>query len=151
MTINWKVIYVHQGLPTVSYLIPPQAFVAGGVLWPFASALIKTSFLALYYELFGRNMGLLWILRGLFIVTCMFCLADMLSVLLLCRPLAYNWDKGIKGGSCGNERAGYVSNMFACLFIDFSILVLPLPVLWDLKMATRKKVVISGLLLCGLM
>lgn len=45
---------------------------------------------------------MIWSARILAILFSLSCISTSIAPLLLCRPLAFNWDKTIKGGTCGN-------------------------------------------------
>lgn len=75
--------------------------------------------------------------------------ADTLVAVFECSPIAYYWDKAIKGGSCIDQDAFYRWNGVANLLIDFSILVLPMMMVWRLNLDTRSKITLSGVFLLG--
>ena len=56
-----------------------------------------------------------------------------------CRPIAYNWDRSIKGGKCLDVNALTYSHAGMTILQDFAILVLPIPELIRLKMEKRQK------------
>ena len=78
-------------------------------------------------------------------------IAVILGTCLLCRPFAYAWDKTIQGGQCGNATKNYLAVGVINMFIDFSIVALPMPILWKLQMPIEKKIAISGILSLGLL
>lgn len=69
---------------------------------------------------------------------------------LLCRPFKFTWDKTIQG-VCGSTTHAYLAIAIVNLVIDLSIVALPMPVLWSLKMPYKKKLAISGILCLGLL
>ena len=73
----------------------------------------------------------------------LFFIYDILVAFLMCRPLAFNWDKTIPGGHCGNEVAAYIAAHTINFIIDVSLAILPMPILWGLQMSLRKKVELS--------
>lgn len=73
-----------------------------------------------------------------------------LNIVLLCRPLAYLWDKTIQGGRCADIQASYFSAHIVILILDFGLAVLPIPVLWNLRMNTREKIGVSLMFSIGL-
>jgi hypothetical protein len=73
----------------------------------------------------------------------------LLESFLLCRPFRYTWDKTITG-VCGDSTKAYLSVAIVNLIIDLSIVALPMPVLWGLKMAPKKKAVVTAILCLGL-
>ena len=77
------------------------------------------------------------------VATCCYCLIVVLEALIVCRPLAYNWDKTINGGTCGNQPKIYLSTGIMNLLLDVTIIVLPMPMLWRLQLALSKKIALS--------
>ncbi|KAF3395516.1 hypothetical protein DPV78_008733 [Talaromyces pinophilus] len=69
--------------------------------------------------------------------------------LTVCIPIAYYYDRTIKGGSCKNQAISGSVNGALSLLGDIFILVLPVPMMWHLKMNTRRKIGISGIFLLG--
>lgn len=81
-------------------------------------------------------------------VTMLWCIGELLTVFLMCRPLAYNWDSSIDA-TCGNVLGGYLSVHIFNFVIDLIIALLPAPVLWKLQMPKGKKVGIAIIFALG--
>ena len=76
-------------------------------------------------------------------ITCLICgTAFIIEEFLICRPLAFQWDKTIDG-VCGNQRMAFLVPGVINLVLDLLIISLPMPVLWTLRMRTAKKVATS--------
>lgn len=71
-----------------------------------------------------------------------FCLAIILGVVLICRPTARLWDHSI-AGHCGNGRALEVFSGIFNLILDFSIVMIPMPIFWGSDIPLKKKMVLS--------
>lgn len=56
-----------------------------------------------------------------------------------CMPFASNWDKGIPGGRCGDQRLFIYLNGSTSIIIDLLIWGLPIPILLGLGFNRRKK------------
>ncbi len=69
--------------------------------------------------------------------------------ILICRPIALNWDKTLKG-HCGDTTSQEIASASINMVLDLSIVILPMPVLWGLQLPLRKKVWLSGVLSIGL-
>ena len=67
------------------------------------------------------------------------------QLLSACRPIAYNWDTSIPGGHCTSKEAAYLSSACINLAIDILIVALPMPVLWNLQLVTKKKIILSAI------
>ncbi|KAM3088073.1 hypothetical protein ACMFMG_002131 [Clarireedia jacksonii] len=75
-------------------------------------------------------------------VTIVYCLSTVITAFLFCRPLAYTWNKMIPG-QCGELRRFYLATGIVNVIIDFGIVILPMPVVWELQMRTSRKVVLT--------
>jgi hypothetical protein len=75
------------------------------------------------------------------LITC-FALSIILSCLLICRPLALNWDPTLEG-TCGDQLLSYTITGSFNLATDVIVLLLPLPYLWKLQMKLYKKIILS--------
>ncbi|OCK75392.1 hypothetical protein K432DRAFT_337541, partial [Lepidopterella palustris CBS 459.81] len=56
-----------------------------------------------------------------------------------CVPVAYFWDKTIPGGHCMNQYAVWFTNASVNIATDFTIIILPMPVLKGLKLPMKQK------------
>ena len=64
----------------------------------------------------------------------------VLETFLLCRPLAFNWDSTIPGGVCGARNTVYVSAGSLNVVTDFMVMMLPIPHILKLHLATKRKI-----------
>lgn len=124
--------------PIVTYT---KMTVANQILWALAVCLPKVSILMLYVKVFAvpffilsaRISGVVVILLGL---------ATILGALLQCQPFAYNWDQTIEGGHCGDQVLSFKITASINVILDVVVLFLPMPYLYGLEMACRKKVIL---------
>ena len=77
-------------------------------------------------------------------------LSVVLEAFLLCRPVEYNWDKSI-AGICANEQLAFFLAGITNLIIDLGVIVLPMPILWNLQMAVPRKIAVSTMFGIGAM
>jgi hypothetical protein len=131
-----------------------KLFVPAPLLWAIATCLVKVSILCFYISIFTmpRIRSAVYVVLTL---TVALLAVVILQSFLLCRPFAYTWDKSIEGGVCGSSRKAYLSVAIVNLVIDLAIVFLPMPVLWTLKMTSKKKLAITfilglGLVICAL-
>lgn len=119
------------------------------MLYPVAMGLIKVSVVHFYTMIFpGRIFRIFaYITMGLAVATSV---ATILDAFLGCRPFAYNWDKDIPGGTCGNDLVAYLVPCAINLIIDVVVIVLPLPVIWTLKMHLPRKIAVSLIFSMGI-
>ena len=119
------------------------------ILYFSTSVAFKTSLIMLYYRIFGiiRYFRSVCILAEA-IVACYF-FACLFVTIFECKPVSFHWNKNIPGGSCINQPAFYQWNGVANLLIDFMILSLTFPMVWNLKINVRQKVTLSGIFALG--
>lgn len=67
-----------------------------------------------------------------------------LEALLLCNPVEFNWDKTLEG-TCANVALAYLLAGITNLLIDVIIVILPMPMLWKVKIGFSKKIGISAM------
>lgn len=65
-------------------------------------------------------------------------IGDWLNIFLICRHLAYTWDKFIIKRKCGDLATAYLGSQTTNLAFDLSITMLPIPALWRLQTRTWK-------------
>ena len=67
-------------------------------------------------------------------------IAAILAISFACEPFAFNWDKTIPGGKCGDQVTSLTVTAAVNLVTDVMVLLLPMRPLYKLQMATYKKV-----------
>lgn len=77
--------------------------------------------------------------------------AVFFTIIFQCKPIKYFWDKSITRGTCINLIAFGQANSISNFLIDVSILVLPLPIIWKLRLPLRRKFEVMGIFLFGSM
>ncbi|TVY83364.1 hypothetical protein LSUE1_G002843 [Lachnellula suecica] len=80
-------------------------------------------------------------------------IANLLACIIVnavaCRPFAFQWDKTIPGGECLNLPVVYTWFSIPNLVTDVAMLILPLPVVWNLKISTNQRVGVTITFLTG--
>ena len=111
---------------------------------------MKLSILDLYITIFPdlifRRMCYLAIT-----LTAGYFISVFLEAFLLCRPIAYNWDKTVPGGHCADLNLAYLIAGIMNLLIDALVVALPMPMLWRLQMPLSKKLGVTGMFSLGIM
>ena len=77
-------------------------------------------------------------------VSILYTIAVFMEAVVLCRPIAYTWDKSIEG-TCGNSTKAYEAVGILNLFIDLAIIILPMPSLWRLQLPFAKRVGLTAI------
>lgn len=107
----------------------------GIVLWAVAVTFIRASVLALYIRIF-RTKSFRMTCYVVHSINVAFGAATILGATLNCQPIAFNWNRSIPGGYCGDEKALDLFIGVFNLLMDVTVVVLPLPVLWGLQMVS---------------
>lgn len=99
----------------------------------------KVALLILYLKVFADRKVIIatWVVMG-FLIGLWF--SSVVALFAICQPFAYNWNKSIQGGHCGNFMAAYKYISIPNIASDVAILLLPIPSLWSLNMSRWKKV-----------
>lgn len=66
----------------------------------------------------------------------------------VCRPIRFFWDKSIDG-RCINFYALILTEGILTILTDVALLIIPMPLVWNLKIPRRQKLAVSGILLLG--
>ncbi|KAJ0156689.1 hypothetical protein CTA2_12760 [Colletotrichum tanaceti] len=85
-------------------------------------------------------------------VTTVYGLGQLLSIILICSPVEYNWTRwdGNHVGRCGNITLMTYINGGANITLDFSLFVLPVTQFINVSWTSRKKIGVSVIFLTGL-
>lgn len=118
--------------------------------WAFANAFVKLSILHFYTVIFHLK----WFRIAAYtvmVLAVLYSLAALLEIFLSCFPMPYLWDPlGNPGGSCINLAQSWLAVGLTNLIEDVLIILLPLPVLWRLKLDTRRKLALSAIFSLGI-
>lgn len=127
-----------------------QTLIAAGSLWGTCVLAVQLSILNLYLRLFGVmrwHRMCCYVVMGL---CCAWWIAFFGILMADCIPLRKLWTQNIPG-KCVNQKTFCGSTGIAHIILDFIILVLPIPVIWNLKIARSRKVLISIILTLGVL
>ena len=113
---------------------------------------IKTSILLLYRSIFtlnGRWFRLAWYTLAIYVFASL--VIFIVVSLLQCRPVQYFWEQapGVEG-SCVDLVATYEGVGVMVLVADLALLILPLPMVWKLKIHLAQKLQLSAIFAVGL-
>ncbi|KAI4649078.1 uncharacterized protein J4E78_008596 [Alternaria triticimaculans] len=75
-------------------------------------------------------------------------IADVIAALAICRPLAKNWNFNLPG-TCGSQPNFYFAMGVINLITDAVMILLPMPYLYKLRLAWRRKLAAMALLSIG--
>lgn len=114
-----------------------------------ALACIKISILLFYLRIFGQNKNFRMATYINMAYTIGWAISTWIVNLTVCTPIAFYYDRTIKGGTCKNQAISGSVNGGLSLFGDILILILPVPMVWNLKMNSRRKIGICGIFMLG--
>ncbi|KAF2194319.1 hypothetical protein K469DRAFT_549432 [Zopfia rhizophila CBS 207.26] len=115
------------------------AFTAGQPVWGAANAAVKFSILHLYLTIF-QDERFRRVCFGAMAVSMGYFISVFLETFLLCKPVQFNWDKTIPGACNKYAKETYVVAGALNLIIDVFIVILPMPMLFQLRIPRAKKI-----------
>lgn len=118
---------------TLKLILPFEA------LYGITLMFIKLAVLCFYGRIFAPSAWVTWSVRVTAAAVIMWMVSVVLETFLLCRPLAFNWDTTIPGGSCGDRNAVFVIAGVTNMITDFMVLLLPVPCILKLQMPPGQK------------
>ncbi|TGO35681.1 hypothetical protein BHYA_0150g00290 [Botrytis hyacinthi] len=129
-----KLVYVTQ------MLYGPQVFAA------------KVAILLLLSRIFGVS-NKMWAIRVLIGLMALYYVPATAAKIFICWPIAHFWDPLARKDTCLNENSIFLADCAMSIVSDFTILFLPIPLIWGLKTRTMRKIGVSivfgaGVLAC---
>lgn len=124
---------------------------ASEIHYPITMTMIKTSIILLYFRLFGVSKWFRMVLYVTEAVILSWCIATVLPAIFRCKPVPYGWLTPTVEmiGHCTNIDAYLLATSVLNVIIEFWILLLPLSVVWRLRLPTKQKVAVSCIFLLG--
>ena len=120
---------------------------AFAMLWNVTVCFSKLSVLFMYATVFVQESLLRWARYiGAFVAA--WNVANIITALVICQPIARNWNFNLPG-KCGSQPQFYTSMGVINILTDVAILALPLPYLFSLQMPWKRKLVATGMLTIG--
>ncbi|KAL4948120.1 hypothetical protein BDW69DRAFT_199121 [Aspergillus filifer] len=134
----------------------PEAFVtlakvlvATPIMYSAACAFPRIMLLSLYLRIFTLQKSYRIACYTLIALVVALAVSDILAGAFQCTPIAYLWDKTIKGGHCIDIPQFFRYGTLPNVIIDLLMLVLPQPVVWKLHSPTHVKVGLALTFLTG--
>ena len=112
--------------------------------------LSRLSILSLYLRIFVIRLErkVCWVVMAYLVSNCV---AWLISAQFECIPLAYAWDKSIKGGHCFNQDLWYELSTPPNIVADVAIMLLPSRTIWNLQVSSAQRSTITIVFLTGSM
>ena len=128
--------------------ISHQILLADEVIYNFATFCLKASILYLYHRVIFVSRPFTWTLLVVALFVFIYSGIQGVGSFLQCTPLNSNWRPEVKR-HCLHIDAAATTFAVCNVLSDFVILILPMPVLWNLKKPTKEKIQIMGMFLMG--
>ena len=125
-----------------------QIVLVSEIFYVVGTALVKFSFLYLYQRLFGSNHRFRQVLWACGAFVAAYSLVEVIVLIFQCRPVNALWDMHVKG-TCVNLALGGVIIGIINVIMDFVTLVLPVRMVWTLRMKKKWKFQLIGIFLLG--
>lgn len=116
------------------YLVAIEFLYLGSVNVP------KLAILALYRRLFLPKKSIRVVIHILMGVLIAQTVANLVAASVVCIPFAANWEPTLPGAVCMNKEALFIWSSLPNIVTDVVMLILPIPVVWNLQTTTRLKV-----------
>lgn len=135
------------------YIVFLKMLYAGQLSQIFAIGPTKISVLLFYRRIFrGKVFNIMtW---TLIVLVCVWMVAFLFANMFECIPIteAFVNAPGLGGNpNCIDAVPMYLSQVYSDAVLDVLILVLPLPLVWNLHLPSKQKWAVSGIFLLGLM
>lgn len=111
---------------------------------------IRAAIILLYIDhSFGQTFPLLyWTALA---VNVAFGASTIIANCLICRPIPYRWSPDIVNGTCGDQKALDLYTAILNLVHDVVLVILPIPILWSVRVASTKRLVTICMFGIGIM
>jgi hypothetical protein len=116
-------------------------------MYAYVQPVTKISILLLYYRVFPNRKFRLVVIISLIWMTAHF-FSFILEVVLQCIPINLLWDMTLKG-KCTSFIASIYAGAALSIFEDIVIILLPISVLKDLNLSSRKKIALVFMFALG--
>lgn len=124
----------------------------GIIIYCLAILTIKLAILLSFLRIFspGKNQSTFWIYHSLVSLNFLFYVIVIFLFIFPCKPIKKLWEPWIEGRCL---KIAYITLAMACFnsALDFSLLILPQKVIWNLRMSFKRRIGVSAIFLVGLL
>lgn len=124
-----------------------QLYYEVGLFQPTIISLAKGSVLILFHRIFitPKFRLAVWIVGT---VAFLWWFAAFFALALLCIPVKKNWDPTVEG-HCGDSKLLELTTPVPWIATDLAVLLLPLPMIYNLHMPRNQRMALGGLFFLG--
>lgn len=119
------------------------------ILYVFIIAPLKCSICCLYIRLFGINRPFRYYCYLIIALTTGWALATLFGSVFQCIPVEEAWNPMSDRTMCVDLKKFLIGTNTPNVILDFMVLTAPLRPIWQLKLPTAKKILITSVLLLG--
>ncbi|KAK4177388.1 hypothetical protein QBC36DRAFT_211791 [Triangularia setosa] len=123
--------------------------IGGAMTYNLTTLFVKMSILSFYLRFATANPKFRVAVYLVMVFVVGYTIPNAFLFLYICKPMQFYWDWTIEGGKCINQQAAFDSANILNMATDFMILVMPIWMLWDLRVGIRRKVGVLGILMAG--
>ncbi|KAF2455726.1 hypothetical protein BDY21DRAFT_350155 [Lineolata rhizophorae] len=123
-------------------------FTVAQPFWGGANTSVKLSLLHLFITIFP-SQRFRWVCYGVMVLVAAYLIPVLVATFVLCTPVQYNWNRTIEGGKCANQILMFTIAAVFNLVTDLIIVIMPIPMLWGLRVPLAKKLGIIAIFSLG--
>ncbi|KAI9720829.1 MAG: hypothetical protein M1812_002668 [Candelaria pacifica] len=147
----------YNGLGHHMWDVPAQLFssfmkysLAESVLYTVSIFLAKLSILIMFLHLFGINVAFKRVLYGIIMICSIYTTINTFLIIFECNPVNKAWNIMAPGSCPVNIVVLAIANGAINIATDFAILVLPVPMIWRLRLPLRVKLAVVSIFMTGM-
>ncbi|KAI6754716.1 hypothetical protein HG530_012468 [Fusarium avenaceum] len=110
---------------------------------------VKLTFLLQYYRIMSIS-NMRWVYLGVIIFITLWSLSQTIMICLVCVPLEAIWDPRVIGKCLSYRTQMWYVNAVMHIVLDFAIIIMPLPIVWNLNLPRPQKWLLSGIFGLGI-
>ena len=110
---------------------------------------IKLALLGVMRRIFSPDRQKVLVIDVSAVVLLLYYIPALFIKIFFCKPISANWNGTDDGGSCMDQRQVIIADAAISIASDLWILILPVPMLWSLRMNWMRKMRVIGILGAG--
>ena len=118
-------------------------------IYPVMVALVKASILCLYLRIFAVNRRFATIVKCFLAIDVAWAIGTLFAIVFQCVPVQATWDLSIQHKTCTASAPSLIATNVPDIVIDFCLMALPMPMIWQLKLSTRRKIGLTAIFALG--
>jgi hypothetical protein len=128
----------YQNVTELCLQVPFQVLFVSELMYLPTVMVIKVTFFLFFERIFSPNKTMKWLIRGGIFAVVAFYIAIFFRSVFLCKPVALAWNPTLTGSCLKLEVTPYTTAVFN-IISDIYILLLPMPLIWNLNLKTQRK------------